>query len=176
MPKRQQVFFLNCIHLIWLHLYRSLLFWQTPKNSVNFLYLVLWLCGRKWQRGTQKSTKVISVIWFDFFTRADVNARHCGISLKKIYWNVKDTVAWTGSQMGVEDFPWNFKKQMTQTKIHPTHRIKKRFFSSRTKSLVRDYESQERERGKNHQHSAKKRREKEGNSRRRTVISPELQQ
>jgi hypothetical protein len=65
---------------------------------------------------------------------------------------------------------------MTQTKIHPTHRIKKRFFSSRTKSLVRDYESQERERGKNHQHSAKKRREKEGNSRRRTVISPELQQ
>lgn len=67
MPKRQQVFFLNCIHLIWLHLYRSLLFWQTPKNSVNFLYLVLWLCGRKWQRGTQKSTKVISVIsliWF----------------------------------------------------------------------------------------------------------------
>ena len=135
MPKRQQVFFLSCIHLIWLHLYRSLLFWQTPKFSKFLISRSLTV----WEEMTAGNTEINKsyfgyLIWF--FHTGGCERAALRDFLKKIYWNVKDTIAWTGSQMGKErGLPVKFKKQMTQTKIHPTHKIN----SSSTKSLVRDY-------------------------------------
>ena len=139
MPNRQQVFFFNCIHLIWLHLYRSLLFWQTPKFSKFLISRSLTV----WEEMTAGNTEINKsyfgyLIWF--FHTGGCERAALRDFLKKIYWNVKDTIAWTGSQMGKErGLPVKFKKQMTQTKNHPTHKIKKQFDSSSTKSLVRDY-------------------------------------